>query len=102
VWGVVIRARGAWGFITWVHALAFGGFSGAAVAKAVPAFVGLEAGHGALLQRLPGAEQCLGDGEGLYVRAEVEALRPSLEQLRLPLLPGLPEVFLGLARARAP
>lgn len=56
---------------------------------------GQEGGHNLrqalyLLRRLPGAGQWLGDGDLLYIRAEVDALRPSLEQLRLPLLPDLP------------
>lgn len=43
-----------------------------------------------LLRRLPGAGEWLGDGDPLFVRADIDALDPSLEQLRLPLLPDLP------------
>lgn len=44
-----------------------------------------------LLRRLPGAGTWLLDGEQPALYAEVDALAPTLEALRAPLLPGLPE-----------
>ena len=44
-----------------------------------------------LLRRLPGAGTWLLDGERPALYAEVDALTPTLEALRAPLLPGLPD-----------
>ncbi|KIQ53294.1 AfsR/SARP family transcriptional regulator, partial [Meiothermus taiwanensis] len=44
-----------------------------------------------LLRRLPGAGTWLLDGERPALYAEVDALAPTLEALRAPLLPGLPD-----------
>ncbi len=45
------------------------------------------------LRQLPGASSWLLDGEHPRLQAEVDAHNPTLKQLRMPLLPGLPDDF---------